>query len=96
MRGSVSEELEQFTANRGVGDHRCISERGGHRAQPRIPFALADGEAVVRFAQAQPSPALCVIGLATEELDEKRREFFNRAREGGRKQGGRSIGSRST
>ncbi|HXP86106.1 MAG TPA: hypothetical protein VN841_15385 [Bryobacteraceae bacterium] len=83
----MSEELQQFTANRGVGDYRFVAERRAHRAQPCIPFALANGEAVVRFAQAQPPPALRSIGLAPEELDQKRRKLFNRAPEGRRKQG---------
>ena len=61
-------------------------QRSGHGAQPGIPLARAYREAAVRFAQAQPPAALPVIGLATEELDEKRREFFHCAGEGGRKQ----------
>jgi hypothetical protein len=82
----VGEEVKQFTANSIVGDYRFVPEPQGYSAQPCIPFALANGKAAVRFAQAKPPPALSIIRVATEELNEKGRKLFNRARERGGKQ----------
>ena len=79
MGGRVFEELKQVPADRGIGDQSGVVKSRGHGAKPCIPFALSDGEAVVRFAQAEPPSALRSLGFAAEELYEKRRELFNPA-----------------